>query len=79
MWFHRHQWAEVCRQQLMVAHTNWLFNERFIPSPVTVITFRCPCGAYRQRRLDGHVPAVVVLQAPGVPRQGLGIPGAPRD
>ena len=57
--FHRHDWREVHRAYLFQPHGNeqvWLDVE-ILPSPRTVITFRCAvCAEYKQSRLIGHIP-----------------------
>jgi len=47
MWpFHKHIWAEVDRQ-----FTEFIYGG----GAITLLTYRCVCGEYRQKRLDGHV------------------------
>jgi hypothetical protein len=62
-WHWRHRWRATSAQQMYVqTYRNPLFAANWdgsliaagAPTPVTVVLYRCDCGANETRRLDGH-------------------------
>ena len=55
MWFHKHIWEEIQREQVEIGWLDYASGHKTYTGWVTRITFRCECQSYKQTELKGKV------------------------
>jgi len=62
--WHQHKWVEVNRGFYVYTTQNLITGTETSGSMVTLITYQCSCGEFKQLELKGHIPHPTTKELP---------------